>query len=47
MIKSRNKITANSVEIVINLLPGSGVIFTENGSIVDFLNKYELIKIDA
>jgi hypothetical protein len=44
--KSRNKITANSVEIssIFSWFRGD---FTENGSIVDFLNKYSSIKIDA
>jgi hypothetical protein len=44
--ESRNKITANALEIssIFSWFRGD---FTENGSIVDFLNKYSSIKINS
>ncbi|MFT5772270.1 MAG: hypothetical protein ACI9ZX_001671, partial [Algoriphagus sp.] len=44
--KSRNKISANAVEIspIFSWFKGD---FTENGSIVDFLNRYSSVKINS
>lgn len=44
--KSRNKITANAVEIssIFSWFKGD---FTKNGSIIDFLNKYSTVKISS
>lgn len=44
--KSRNKISANAVEIssIFSWFKGD---FTKNGSIIDFLNKYSAVKINA